>query len=63
MNTSFSPSTPGRWRLARRILVSVAAVATLVAVFYTVENWRGKRTWEQSKRKLEAAGEVLDWAA
>jgi hypothetical protein len=63
VNTSSPPSAPLRWRLARKILLSVAAVATLVASFYTVENWRGKRAWEQSKRKLEAAGEVLDWAA
>lgn len=63
VNTSSPPSAPLRWRLARKILLSVAAVATLVALFYTVENWRGKRAWEKSKRKLEAAGEVLDWAA
>jgi hypothetical protein len=63
METSSPPATPGRWRFARLSLLAVAAVATLVAIFYTVENWRGKRAWEKSKRELEAAGEVLDWAA
>ena len=38
-------------------------LATALAVFYTVENWRGKRAWEKCRRGLEAKGEVLDWAA
>ncbi len=53
----------GRWLTARRLLLLVATVATLVAVFYTVENWRGKRAWERSRRELEAKGEVFDWTA
>ncbi len=49
--------------MARRLLLAAAAVFTLVAVIYTVENWRGKRAWENCRRELEAKGEVLDWAA
>jgi hypothetical protein len=49
--------------MARRVLVSAAALITLLAVFYTVENWRGKRAWDNCRRELEAKGEVLDWAA
>jgi hypothetical protein len=41
----------------------VACLSTLIAAFYTVENWRGKRAWERCKRTLEAKGEVLDWNA
>jgi len=41
----------------------LACLVTLVALFYAVENWRGKRAWDQCKRELEAKGEVLDWAA
>ena len=42
----------------------VAAIAaTLLAIFYTEENWRGKRAWENCRRQLEAKGAVLDWAA
>lgn len=68
MDTSNSSASPqpaasGRWRLARRLLIAVAVLATLTAVFYTVENWRGKRAWEQCRRALEAKGEVLDWTA
>jgi hypothetical protein len=69
MNTSSNspspsvPSGPGRWRAARRLLVAAAAVPTLIAVFYTVENWRGQRAWENCRRELEAKGEVLDWTA
>jgi hypothetical protein len=44
-------------------LLAAAAVFTLVAVFYTVENWRGRRAWQNCRRELEAKGEVLDWAA
>jgi len=40
----------------------LAAFATLVALFYTVENWRGRRAWESCRHELEAKGGVLDWA-
>ena len=54
-----------RWlfsrRTQRRVLVGLAALATLVAVFYLEEDWRGKRAWENCKRELEAGGAVLDW--
>src|SRR5262249_49695799 len=53
----------GRWRTARRLLLVLAAAATFIALFYTVENWRGRRTWANRRRELEATGEVLDWAA
>ncbi len=49
------------WRTMRRTLVGVAILATLLAIFYAVENWRGKRAWEQCKRDLAAKGELLDW--
>ena len=49
------------WRVARRILIGLAVLATLIAIFYTEEDWRGKRAWENCKRELEAKGVVLDW--
>jgi hypothetical protein len=49
------------WRNFRRTLVGLAVFATLVAVFYAEEDWRGKRAWENCKRELEAKGAVLDW--
>jgi len=51
------------WRTARRLLIGVAVLATLIALFYVEENWRGKRAWEQRKRDFVAKGEVLDWNA
>ena len=47
----------------RRGLLSLAVLATLAALFYTEEDWRGKRAWDNCKRNLEANGVVLDWNA
>jgi len=49
------------WRTLGRLLVGLAALATLIALVGTEENWRGKRAWEHYKRQLEARGEKLDW--
>jgi hypothetical protein len=49
------------WQTARRALIGLAVLSTLIAIFYAVEDWRGKRAWEQCKRELEARGVVLDW--
>ena len=52
-----------RWRLLRRCLIGVAVFLTLLAAFYTVDFWRGKRAWENCKREMAAKGIQLDWAA
>lgn len=62
-SASFDQPSSGHWRLARRLLLLGAALATLVAVLYTVENWRGRRAWETARRALEARGERFDWEA
>ena len=49
------------WRIPRRILIALAILASLIAIFYAEEDWRGKRAWENCKRELEAKGMVLDW--
>ena len=51
------------WGVMRRCLFVFACLATVVGLFYAVENWRGKRAWEKCRRELEAKGEVLDWNA
>src|SRR6266550_1716304 len=51
------------WRNLRRTLMGLAVLATLTALFYTEENWRGKRAWENCKSELETKGEAIDWAA
>jgi hypothetical protein len=60
MNEEKSETQSG-WQWLRRILLGVAVFATLIAIFYTEEDWRGKRAWENCKRELEAKGLVLDW--
>lgn len=50
------------WRILRRALLVVAGFATLVALFYAVENWRGARAWDQHRRILEARGETIELA-
>src|SRR5579859_4305116 len=57
-----APETASRgWRILRRLIVGAAVFATLVAIFYSEEDWRGKRDWENCKRDLEAKGYVMDW--
>ena len=51
------------WRTARRVAVALACFATLIALVYTEEDWRGQRAWERCKAELEAKGAVLDWSA
>ncbi|MDQ3621381.1 MAG: hypothetical protein M3463_02690 [Verrucomicrobiota bacterium] len=51
------------WRTARRAMLALATLATLIAIFYAVENWRGQRAWAQLKQEMEARGEKLDVAA
>jgi len=49
------------WRMLRRFLVTLAALVTLVALFYAEEGWRGKRAWENYRRQAEARGVEMDW--
>ncbi len=48
------------WRNFRRTLFALACLATLFALFYAEENWRGKHAWEKYKRDQEAKGENFD---
>ena len=47
----------------RGLLLTAAALATVVALFVVVENWRGDRAWAATERELHARGERLDFAA
>lgn len=58
-----STDTPHRgWKFLRRLLLTLAVIATAIALFYAEEDWRGKRDWERYKSELEAQGWVLDWS-
>jgi hypothetical protein len=56
-----------RWatrpRNFKRLLFGLACFATLIALFYAEENWRGKRAWSQFKHEWEAKGERFDLAS
>ena len=45
----------------RRTLFGLACFATLIALFYAEEDWRGWHDWNQFKQKCAAQGEKLDW--
>ena len=58
-----NPTNPlPRARRWPRLVYSLAALTTLIALFYAVENWRGRRAWEACKRDLEARHLPTDWA-
>src|ERR1700678_1283683 len=60
MKTSEIPSPPHhRWR---NCLISLAAFAITIALFYAEEDWRGWRAMAKCKRELEAQGVTLDWS-
>jgi hypothetical protein len=58
-----TPKNKRGWRIVRRIFIGMAVLATSVAIFYTEEDWRGKRAWENYKHEWEAKGEKFDWQA
>jgi hypothetical protein len=51
------------WFVSWRSLIILAWAATLVALFYGVENWRGGRAWNKYRQELEAGGAALDYRA
>jgi hypothetical protein len=50
------------WLLRWRFLV-LGCLATLVALFYAIEDWRGRHAWQSYKRAWEAKGERFDLAS
>ncbi len=56
-----SPTRPRPHRVLRWTLLALAIWITLIGLFYTEENWRGKRAWEACKREAKAKGRELDW--
>jgi hypothetical protein len=48
---------------AGRTLFACACLATLIALFYAEEDWRGWHAWNQFKQAWEAKGEPFDLAS
>jgi hypothetical protein len=61
MTEILKPKSP--WRVRRCFLITLAVIATLIAIFYTEEDWRGKHDWNSYKREWEVKGEKFDWQA
>jgi hypothetical protein len=51
------------WHGLKRLLVGLACVAGLVALFYAEENIRGRLAWGRFKAQWEGKGEKFDFAA
>jgi hypothetical protein len=51
------------WRNFKRLLFGLACMATLIALFYAEEDWRGWHAWNQFKHQWEAKGEKFDYAS
>lgn len=45
------------WKVLRRCVIVLACMVTLIALFYAVEDWRGKRAWNQVRAEWEPKGE------
>jgi hypothetical protein len=69
VNTTTVTSKPGSTRrifspgTLRRGSLILAILATVIALFYTEENWRGKRAWERFKEETRGRGVNPDWKA
>ena len=48
------------WHVIRRILIVLAWTATVIALLYGEENWRGRHAWNKYRQELEARGAQLD---
>jgi hypothetical protein len=57
------PKSNVLWRITRWLLFIAACLATLIALFYAEENWRGRHAWEKYKHEWEAKGEKFDFAS
>ncbi len=51
------------WKHWRRTLFGLACFATLIALGYAEEDWRGKHDWKKFQREWEARGEKFDFAS
>jgi len=47
----------------KRFFFGLACFATLIALFYAEEDWRGWHAWNQFKHQWEAKGEKFDFAS
>ena len=59
---SLTPSRRPLWfRLARGLFFTVLTLATLLALLWAFENWRGERQWQALVKSYAAKGDPLDF--
>jgi hypothetical protein len=51
------------WRIMRRCLIAFAWLVTLIALYYGVTDWQGRRAWNNYRDSLIARGDQLDFKA
>jgi hypothetical protein len=56
------PARRGFTRMLQHKLLVVASLATLIALFHAVENWRGRSAWNQFCREWSARGVEFELA-
>ncbi len=62
--TVTKPSLKQRWlKRFRRIGWALLWLGTIIALFYAVENWRGRRAWNAYVEKVKARGDSVEPAA
>jgi hypothetical protein len=49
-------------KIIRRLVWTLIAFVTLIAMFYSEEDWRGARAWQEAQATYKKAGESLDYA-
>src|SRR5260221_3799163 len=49
------------WKHWRRTFFALACLATLIALLYAEEDWRGWHAWQKFKHEWEAKGEKFDF--
>src|SRR5579859_1455404 len=49
------------WRNFKRFMFGAACLATVIAVFYAEENWRGRHDFDKFKQEWEAKGEKFNF--
>ena len=50
------------WRNARRALLGVAGLVTLITAVFVIEGWRGRRAWAEAEALARSRGEPLTLA-
>src|SRR5208337_1425918 len=58
-----TPPPSSLLRLLRLLIFVAVCVATLLALTYAEENWRGKEAWQKYRGQWEAKGESFDFSA